>query len=128
MTFPAAPEFILHPSSLLVPVNTTASFECAAHCVHTCSVLWYIGDNSAAHEHQRKPYERQGFTFIDQPTIELANGTYAASAKLTVNVSVNVNGSLIRCRTVLSGEHIHNSWSQLAILEMISGKTFLSHM
>ena len=88
-------------------------------------MFWYIGDNSAAHEHQRRPYEDQGFTFIDQPTIEHANGTYyAASAKLTVNASVNVNGSLICCRAVLRGEHKHNTWSQSAILEIISGETF----
>ena len=88
-------------------------------------MFWYIGNNSAAHQHQRRPYESQGFTFIDQPTIKHANGTYAASAKLTVNASVNMNDSLIRCHAVLSGEHIRNSWSQLAILEIFSGKTVI---
>ena len=30
-------------------------------------------------------------------------------------------------RAVLSGEHIHNTWSQPATLEILSGKTFFSH-
>ena len=56
--------------------------------------------------------------------IEYANGTYAASAKLTVKASVYVNGSLIHCRDMLSCEHIHNTWSQRATLEVITGNYF----
>ena len=61
--------------------------------------------------------------FIDQPTVQNENGTYRASAKLTVNTSLSVHGSLIRCRAVLNGEHTQSRWSKQAVLEVISGNS-----
>ena len=39
----AVPEIETHPSSLLVPIGSTAVFECKVrHCPQTCSVYWVI--------------------------------------------------------------------------------------
>ena len=84
-------------------------------------MFWYIGNASAVHQHQRGLYYTQGFTFFDQPTMEFTNGTHLASAKLTVNASLSVNGYPIRCLAVLSGEHTQSAWSKQAVLEVISG-------
>ena len=53
--------------------------------------------------------------------MEYTNGTHLASAKLTINASLSVNGYLIRCRAVLSGEYTQSAWSKQAVLEVISG-------
>ena len=84
-------------------------------------MFWYIGNASATHQHQRRQFETRGFTFFDKPIIEYTNGTHLASAKLTVNASLRVNGYLIRCLAVLSGENTQSAWSKQAILEVISG-------
>ena len=107
------PEIETHPSSLLVPVGTTAVFECKVrHCPRTCSVYWTINGLSTAHDHQQDRHEDQGFIFENQHNTT----TSVFYSKLAITASVSVNNTELYC-IVQDGIRI----SDRAILIVASG-------
>ena len=91
----AEPEVETNPSSLLVPIGTTAVFECKVrHCAQqTCSVHWIINGFSTAHEHQQDQFEEQGFNFFHHYNTT----TSVYTGRLTVAASVRVNDTVLCC-------------------------------
>lgn len=118
--FHAAPEVHRDPSSLLVPINTTATFECMIHhCGHGCEVHWIINETSTAHQHQQNHHETQSFAFSSQH-----NGTTRVYiARVSVRASAVLNNTRMCC---LIQDVIHGSRkSAQAVLLVISGNELL---
>ena len=112
----AVPEIETHPSSLLVPIGSTAVFECKVrHCPQTCSVYWVINGSSTAHDHQQDQYEEQGFIFEDQHNTT----TDVLYSKLAITASVSVNSTKFFC-IVRDGINLPRG-SDRAILIVASG-------
>lgn len=90
----AVPEIEINPSSLLVPIGTTAVFECKVRqCPQTCSVYWIINGSSTAHDHQQDRHEDRGFIFEDQHNTT----TNVFYSKLAITASVSINSTEFYC-------------------------------
>lgn len=105
----------VHPTSLLVPLNTEAVFTCQAYCVGVCDLYWIIG-NTSVNPHHRPRFEKQGYTFKSNET----NGTN--TAQVVVNASLSVNGTHFQCYVILDGLNTFAAWSTQAILLIITGR------
>ena len=91
---PVVPEIETNPSSLLVPIGTTAVFECKVrHCPQTCSLYWFINGSSTAHDHQQDQHEGQGFIFQNHHNTT----TNVFYSKLAIIASVSVNSTKFYC-------------------------------
>ena len=91
---PVVPEIETNPSSLLVPIGTTAVFECKVrHCPQTCSLYWFINGSSTAHDHQQDQHEDQGFIFQDHHNTT----TNVFYSKLAITASVSINSTEFYC-------------------------------
>ena len=96
MLYSAEPaEIETNPSSLLVPVGTTAVFKCKIrHCPETtCSIHWIINGNSTAYNYQQNSHEKQGFIFNNQHNI--TSSTFIG--RLTIMATVRVNNMTVCC-------------------------------
>ena len=117
------PEFERNPSSLLVPIGTTAMFECKArHCPRTCSVYWIINDSSTTHNHQQDQYEDQGFIFEHKHNT--TSNVY--SSRLVVPGSVEINNTEFCC--VVHDGINHPKKSDQATLIVVSGISYCSRL
>ena len=103
----------MSPSSLLVPVNTEAVFECIAYCVTVCDVYWHIGDYSTLNNHQKAIFIERGFVFFSNSSSD----TYRA--RLSLNASISVNNTRFQCNVLLGANIIR---SDTATLLVISGE------
>ena len=104
----------VHPTSLLVPLNTEAVFTCQAYCIGVCDIYWIIG-NTTVNPHHRSQFEKQGYIFINNE----ANGTY--TAKVAIYASLGINGTQFQCYAILDGLNTFAAWSTQAILLIITG-------
>ena len=112
-----APEIIVNPSSILIPLNVRADFECTVRCESGCVITWYIEDYATSHQHQKMLFMEKGFIFSD--TLILTDGLH--KNVLSVNTSdINVNNTLLYCNI----RNIHDrqtATSNIANLLLISG-------
>ena len=106
----------MNPSSILVPVNTIASFECIAYCVNECEGVWLIGGHSTAYDHQKLPFIEEGFDFPDSPATD---GTFRTT--ITVNASAVLNNTQLWCHVRNTLNTAEDALSHIAVLKVLSG-------
>ena len=107
-----------HPSSLMIPVNSTGSFSCV--CNGSCQLgKWVInGTHTDIHSEGRSQSEEKGFIFTKP---EKCQSTYTYT--LTVNASEIINDTVIFCDFEPSGNSLNGSISSMkATLLVISSK------
>lgn len=111
----------MSPSSILVPENTTAIFQCIAHCVQVCQAIWYIRDISAANPDARTLLIQEGFSFPYSPP---TSGTYRTI--ISVNASTSINNTRIWCFVENVGRASGHEYdtSDIAMLKVLSGIIF----
>ena len=111
----------MNPSSLLVPIGTTAVFECKVrHCLQrTCSVHWIINGSSTAHDHQQTQHEEHGFAFSHQRNTT----TSVYTGRLAILASEGVNNTDLCC--LIQDGINHSRKSGQATLLVISGMIFM---
>ena len=116
----AVPEVIKNPSSLLVPENTTAVFECVIqNCIPECEVHWYINGTSTAHRHQLDSRKAQGFQF--NRSFNESIGIY--TTQLSINASRTLNNTRLCC-LVQDGINFSSIKSEQAKMLVISGMQY----
>ncbi len=109
----AVPEIETNPSSLLVPIGTTAVFECKIrHCPRACSAYWFINGSSTAHIHQQNRHEERGFIFKYQHNTT----TNVYLSTLAINASVGINNTQFQCvvQDVIHSP-IRSDWATLIV-------------
>ncbi len=90
----AVSEIETNPMSLLVPIGTTAEFECkVCHCPRACYAYWIINGSSTAHGHQQHLYEDRGFIFKHQHNT--TSNVYLST--LAIRASVGINNTQFYC-------------------------------
>ena len=112
---------LVSPSSILVPVNTVANFECIAYCTKTCEGTWYIRGTPTATSHEKAPFIHEGFSF---PRTSPTTGTYRTT--ISVNASITSNNTRLWCRVDNDGAAHELARSAIAVLYILSGMSYNS--
>ena len=104
---------MVHPSSLLVPINEIGVFTCKAYCV-SCSGHWIIND---LYTDPQTEFIERGFIF---PLMQQSESELLMTLK--VNASEVVNNSVISCEFDTSGGERTRVLSRSAELLVITSK------
>lgn len=119
----AVPEIVVNPSSILIPLNVRADFECAGRCERGCVIIWNIRGVATPHQHQKAIFMAQGFIFSD--TLIFTDGLHKNT--LSVNTSdITVNNTRLHCdiRNIYDRQ---SATSNIANLRLISGSPLLTN-
>ena len=103
------------PSSLLVPVNSQAVFECKLHCPAECTVRWFFGG-----EHQSAVGNNSPGFVINNTHQE--NGTQ--TSRILTNATADKNNTRLSCYVVLEERDGNSAQSDPAMLQVILRKLF----
>lgn len=106
----------MSPSSIVIPVNTVATFECIAYCTKVCEAVWYIRSTPTANPYGRRPFIQEGFSFPYTPPTD---GIYQTT--ISVNASTSVNNTELWCTVDNDGFPLEYARSDISVLYVLPG-------
>ena len=87
-------EIVVHPSSLLVPVNEVGVFTCTASSCISCSGYWIVNGSFTELAAARDRFMMKGFRFLNDRWNEARD---ELTMTIMVNASEAVNNTRISC-------------------------------